>query len=138
MSLIPPMRLLGSLAAGLALAILATAKPTGTHAQADTAPAPIPAGKVLLTDDFSNTGSGWFVAEYPFGKCGYDNGEYQLITSPAGSGVIFCSRPEVARDFVVEIDAWLPGGGDEEAASLLVRAKWCIHQERMMGRQKPL
>src|SRR5215212_9793357 len=68
--------------------------------EATVEPVPIPAGKVLLSDDFSNPGSGWFVTETQFGRCGYDNGEYFVALVPTGVGVTFCSRREIARDFV--------------------------------------
>ena len=81
----------------------------------------IPAGQVLLTDDFSNPSSGWFAADQPVGLLAYDNGEYRVMARIPGGPVRIGARSEVARDFVVEVDARLPGGNEGEAAILGVR-----------------
>ena len=83
---------------------------------------PIPAGKVLLTDDFSNSSSGWFASDQPVGLQAYDNGEYQVVARIPGGPVRIGTRPqEIARDFVVEIDARVPNGAEGGAAILGVR-----------------
>ena len=82
----------------------------------------IPAGKVLLTDDFSNPGSGWLVNDVPGGQQAYDNGEYRVVARvPGGPVRIGWREQDVARDFVVEVDAWLPNGNEGESVTLGVR-----------------
>jgi hypothetical protein len=90
-------------------------------ARAQQAPVAIPAGQVLLQDDFSNPSSGWDVGDHSGGRSGYVDGEYFVIAMPDGSGVRFGFRSEVARDFVAEVDARLTGGRQGEAVYLGVR-----------------
>lgn len=83
----------------------------------------IAVGNVVLTDDFSNQNSGWDVSTHSGGRSAYDNGEYQVVAEPQGVGVRFGYRSEVARDFVVEVNARLPEGRDDAAVYLGVRFK---------------
>lgn len=82
---------------------------------------PIPAGKLLTSDDFSDRSSGWDVNAHSGGRSEYDNGEYVVVAESHGVGVRFGSRSEVARDFVVEVDSRLPGGQEVESVYLGVR-----------------
>jgi len=83
---------------------------------------PIPAGKVVLVDEFTDPTSGWLVSDFPGGQQAYDNGEYRVVArAPGGPIRIGWREQEVARDFVVEVDAWLPRGNEGESVTLGVR-----------------
>ncbi|MFN8524633.1 MAG: hypothetical protein U0821_16170 [Chloroflexota bacterium] len=115
----------GSLLAGL-LTLLLVVIPPPIPVVGQQEAVPIPAGTILLTDDFADPSSGWDVSTHSGGRSGYDNGEYRVVAEPHGVGVRFGYRDEVARDFVVEVDGRLPGGGANEALYLGVRFKSTI------------
>lgn len=103
------------------IVVLVWGMPAVAQEQPSAESPPIPAGKVLLTDDFSSPTSGWFASDQPVGLQAYENGEYRVVAKVPGGPVRIGSRREVARDFVVEVDARLPSGKEGEAAILGVR-----------------
>ena len=108
---------------GILLAALFAAIMVPTTPARSQEPLSVPVGDLIASDDFSDAASGWDVSTHSGGRSGYDNGEYRVVAEANGVGVRFGFRSELAKDFVVQVDARLPAGQEQAAVYVGVRQK---------------
>ncbi len=65
---------------------------------------PVPANSVMVSDDFSNTSSGWEDDSFDGGDVGYHNGKYR-VTSIGDGSTMWGAAGLNFQDLMIEIDA---------------------------------
>jgi hypothetical protein len=76
---------------------------------------------VLLSDDFSDPGSGWTTYDDYDGQVAYRNGYLYIKDYTNPSGTTFSCTLGYFTDFILEVETWLVGGTDDNWHAVLCR-----------------
>jgi uncharacterized repeat protein (TIGR02543 family) len=68
---------------------------------------------VLLSDDFSDPGSGWTTYDDYDGQVAYRDGYLYLKDYTAYEGTIYSDAQLYLADFILEVETWMIGGNDD-------------------------
>jgi len=77
----------------------------------------------LLTEDFSDTESGWYVFTDSDGRYAYSDGGYKILVTTTDLMLYATSPQDFQSDVHVEVDATKAGGPDDNAFGLICRAE---------------
>jgi uncharacterized repeat protein (TIGR02543 family) len=68
---------------------------------------------VLLSDDFSDPGSGWTTYDGYEGQAAYQSGYFYIKDYADPQGTTFSCVPGYFTDFILEVETWMVGGTDD-------------------------
>jgi uncharacterized repeat protein (TIGR02543 family) len=79
--------------------------------------------KVLLSDDFSDEGSGWVPYDGPEGQVIYRDGYLYIKNYTISEWATYSESQRYFTDFILEVETWLVGGTDDNWHAVSCRWK---------------